>query len=526
VPPADLTRREFLALSGSALAGAWLAQACAHFAPRSPFSLGVASGDPAPDGFVLWTRLAPDPLSTDPAAPGGLAGGDVPLAYEIATDDGMRDVVLRGAATAEAAFAHSVHVEVAGLEPARPYWYRFTSGAAESPIGRARTAPAPGAKLERLRFACASCANYEHGWFSAYRHLAADDPDLVIFLGDYIYEYVEKRRPTVRAHSDGVDATTLPLYRNRYAQYRLDPDLSALHQSVTAIATWDDHEVQNDYADRWSQTFDDPQEFLKRRAAAYQAFYEHMPLRPSRARPNGPAMRVYERFAFGDLVEVSLLDGRQYRSREACWAKPDHGGGHLETDATCPERRDPRRTYLGAAQEKWLLDGLVRSRARWKLLAQDVLMAQLREKMPDGQVGFWTDDWNGYPANRSHLLQTLHEHRVRNAVVLSGDIHSFWANDLKLDFDAPRSPTVASELVGTSITSYPPPYEKFAAFLPDNPHVRFFDSRVRGYMVSELEPQRLTTRFRAISDPQDRDAKLTTLATFAIEDGKPGPVPA
>ncbi|HTO55337.1 MAG TPA: alkaline phosphatase D family protein, partial [Myxococcota bacterium] len=489
-----------------------------------PFSLGVASGEPAPDGFVLWTRLAPDPLSKDPGSPGGMSGGDLGLGYEIARDEGMRDVVQRGSATAEAAFAHSVHLEVTGLEPGRPYWYRFTSGAAQSPIGRALTAPAPGAPLAKLRFACASCSNYEAGYFASYRHLAAENPDLVLFLGDYIYEYIETKRPTVRKHSDDVEPTTLPGYRNRYAQYRLDSDLQNLHGSVSALVTWDDHEVQNDYADRWSQDFDDPEHFLQRRAAAYQAFYEHMPLRPSRVRPRSGSLDLYGRFGFGDLLEFSVLDGRQYRSREACYAKPDHGGGHVETDASCPELRDPHRNYLGPAQESWLAASLSKSRARWNVIAQDVLMAQLRERLPDGKIGFWTDDWNGYPVSRRKLLQTIHDQRVQNALVLSGDIHSFWANDLKLDFDDPRSPTVASELVGTSITSYGLPYDRFAGYLADNPHVRFFDSRWRGYMVSDVTPERVTTRFQAISNPQDPNAALSTLATFVVEDGKPGPV--
>jgi alkaline phosphatase D len=529
---APVTRRRFLRLAGRTIAGAVAAPAltrsagifCARWPASDPFSLGVAAGDPSPDGFVIWTRLAPDPLSADPAAPGGIEGGDRSVGYEIASDDSMRSIVQRGTCSAEAAFAHSVHLEVSGLAAGRPYWYRFTSGDAQSSIGRALTAPAPGTKLERLRFACASCSNYESGYFAAYRHLAAEQPDLVLFLGDYIYEYLDTHRPTVRTHSDGVEATTLTTYRNRYAQYRTDPDLQRVHACAPALITWDDHEVQNDYANEWSQDFADPQQFLKRRAAAYQAFYEHMPLRPSLSHPNGAALRLYDRFAFGDLVELSLLDGRQYRSREACYRAPDHGGGHVETDASCPERLDPARSMIGAAQEAWLAEGLARSNARWNVLAQDVMMAQLRERQPDGASAFWTDDWNGYPANRRRLLRQLHETRARNPVVLGGDIHSFWANDLKLDFDDPRSPTVASELIGTSITSHPPPYEKFAAYLADNPHVRFFDSRWRGYLSIEVTPDRLTSRCQIISNAVDPAASLSTLATFVVEAGNPGVV--
>jgi alkaline phosphatase D len=237
--------------------------------PTDPFKLGVAAGAPTPNGFVLWTRLAPDPLSADPDAPGGMRGGSLDIAYEIADDPDMRNIVRQGTATAEADFAYSTHLEVSDLQSARPYWCRFRSGDAATRIGRAVTTPDPGSSLDGFRFAYASCSNYEAGYFSAYRHLAEENPDLVVFLGDYIYEGIDPRPGKVRVHSDGVAAATLPTYRNRYAQYRLDPDLQRLHAEIPALMTWDDHEVQNDYADRWSETFDDPQQFLRRRAAAY-----------------------------------------------------------------------------------------------------------------------------------------------------------------------------------------------------------------------------------------------------------------
>src|SRR5579885_939392 len=502
-----LDRRTFLRLAaGSAAAIAAPAVLGRAGGPRwaaNPFALGVAAGDPAPDGFVLWTRLAPDPLAADPATPGGMRGGDVTLGYEIAADPAMREIVRRGDAAAEAAFGWSAHVAVAGLAPGRPYWYRFTSGGAQSRIGRAMTAPAPGAPLGRLRFAFVSCANYELGYFSAYRHATEEQPDLVIFLGDYIYEVVLPAARAVRHHSDGVEASTLPTYRNRYAQYRLDPDLQRLHAEIPALMTWDDHEVQNDYAADRSETFGDPAQFLARRAAAYQAFYEHMPVR---RRPSGPSMRVYDRFAFGDLVEFSVLDGRQYRSRQACYAPPDHGGGHQETDARCPERRDPARSMLGMAQEQWLYDGLARSTRRWNVIAQDVLMAAFRQRDPQGEAAYWTDDWNGYPAARARLLRHIRDARVANPVVIGGDIHSFWANDLKLDFADPRSPTVATEFVGTSVTSNGPPYELFNSWLSDNPHIRFFESRRRGYVAVDLVPERMTAHFRTVSDVRDPNA--------------------
>jgi alkaline phosphatase D len=474
---------------------------------------------------VLWTRLAPDPLSTDPDNPGGMNGGDVTLRYEIAGDEAMKTIVRRGEATAEQAFAYSVHLDVAGLQPGRPYWYRFLSGDATSAVGRAVTLPAPGASLDQLRFGYVSCSNYEHGYFSAYRHLTDENPEFILFLGDYIYEAIEENRPIVRRHSGGVEASTLPTYRNRYAQYRLDPDLARLHALVPALVTWDDHEVQNDYADKYSEFFDDPGQFLIRRAAAYQAFYEHMPVRPILSHPNGPLMRVYDRFTFGDLIEVSLIDGREYRSREACYRPPDKGGGHLESNASCPERLEAGRTMIGFDQEAWLYSALAHSKAQWNLIAQDVLMAQLREKQ-DGVDNFWTDDWDGYPANRARPLKRIHDTNVSNPVVVSGDIHSFFANDLKLDFDDQSSPIVATEFVDTSISSYGPPYDLLAQTLPDNPHVHFFESRRRGYVVVDLERAKMQVRMRVVADAHDPKADISTLRTYAVESGHPGVVEA
>jgi alkaline phosphatase D len=527
--PADSSRRAFLQrcsiAAGGLLLPNWVrAAASPSWSTGDPFSLGVASGTPSADGFVLWTRLAPDPLSNDPQMPGGVRPDRYPVQYEIATDPQMRTIVRRGEAPADPRFAYSVHVEVGGLAAARPYWYRFSCGDARSRIGAAATLPGSDATPAKLRVGFVSCANYEHGYFAAYRHLADEHPDLAIFLGDYIYEYIDKSPSKPRTHSDNAEATTLPLYRNRYAQYRLDADLQRLHAEVPCIVTWDDHEVQNDYADKWSQTFDDPGEFLKRRAAAYQAFYEHMPVRPSASLPNGPDMRIYDRFRFGELAEISLIDGRQYRSRAACWGPPDHGGNRVETEAACPELRQPDRTLLGAEQERWLFDGLARSQTRWNLIAQDVLMAQLRERNRDGEVQFWVDDWNGYPAARQRLITHLHDAKIANPVVLSGDIHSFWANDLKLDFDDAASPVVASEFVGTSVSAHPPPYDLFMKFMPDNPHVRYFESRKRGYAMLEIEPKRMTAHFRSLADVTLANTEVETLKSFVVAEGRPGPV--
>lgn len=522
-------RREFLR-EGFGLAAAMAApniigRASAgsrQWAKGDPFSLGVASGDPVPDGFVIWTRLAPDPLSSDPWTPGGMNGPDIPVAYEIAKDPAFHDIVLQGDAPAEAKYAYSVHLEVNGLEPGRPYWYRFASGEAQSRVGRAMTAPKPGSPLDRLRFGFVSCSNYELGYFSAYRHLADEQPDFAVFLGDYIYENIETRKPTVRKHSDGVEATDLRTYRNRYAQYRTDADLQRLHAEVPALMTWDDHEVQNDYANMWSQTFDDPNAFLARRAAAYHAYYEHMPLRPSLSQPNGPNMRIYDRFSFGDLAQFFVMDGRQYRSKPACYLSPDKGRSHLETNQGCPERLEPQRTLMGTIQEEWLYNRLSASQSRWNVLAQDVCMAEIRQREENGSIGYWTGDWNGYPAARARLLQHIHDAKVSNPLVLTGDIHCFFANDLKLDFSDTSSPTVATEFIGTSVSSPGPSYEFFAKSLPDNPHIKFFESRVRGYVSVELTKERCAVQYRAITDVRDPKATVSTLKSFVVENGRSG----
>ncbi len=515
-------------LKGFGASAAWLAAAPAIAkaiaAPSwtgNPFSLGVAAGAPSPDGFVLWTRLAPAPDAPD----AGMSGPSQPIGYEIATDDAMHRIVQRGAALADADYGYSVHRQIRGLQPGRPYWYRFTSGAASSTVGRAMTLPVK--HLDTLKFAYFSCSNYEHGYFSAYRHAAEENPDFGVFLGDYIYEYVETKHPVVRAHSGGKECETLDEYRARYTQYRLDPNLQFLHASVPSLVTWDDHEVQNDYADKWGEEFQDPDAFLKRRAAAYRAFYEFLPVKPVFSQPHGPDMRLYDRYDFGDLLRVDLIDGRQYRSRQACYdnqkKKGLSGGGHIETPETCPELMDPSRSMIGMAQEKWLFEGLATSKAQWNVIANDVILARLHEGGPDN---YYTDGWDGFPASRQRVLDHIAQSKPSNPVAITGDIHSFWANDLKADFDDPASPVIASELIGTSITSHGVPYDVFAKYLPDNPHVKFFESRQRGYVSVELTRDAMTAKFQAVSDVTDADASLSTLKTFVVEDGKPGPVAA
>jgi len=524
-----VSRRSFLLAGGSAaIVGVAAAAGLAGVQERlrwrggDPFSLGVASGHPTADGFVLWTRLAPHPLTIDPDMPGGLLAPDLPVRYEIAADPAFQRVVQQGWATAEASYAHSVHLEVRGLQAGRPYWYRFACGDAVSRTGRAMTAPPPGAAVERLRFGFVSCSHFEHGYFSAYRHLAAEHPDVVLYLGDYIYEYAAGG-PAVRLLRDRAETTRLAAYRFRYAEYRSDPDLQALHAECPSLVTWDDHEVQNDYADQWSESFDEPDVFLARRAAAYQAFYEHMPLR---TRPNGPSLRIYGRTSFGSLADISVLDGRQYRSRKPCYYPPENGGAYLTNDADCPERKEVSRTMLGMPQEAWLYNGFRQSRARWNIVAQAMMMTELREPYPGDRIGYLSEDWNGYPACRARLLRQIQACKLSNPIVVAGDMHSFWTNDLKVDFADERAPVIATELVGTSVTSIPPPAEAYAKLLAQNPHVRYFDSGRNGYVSVDLTRERMAARLRVVSDVADPDASVSTLKTFVVEDGCPGAVGA
>jgi len=487
-------------------------------AGADPFTLGVASGSPTPTGVVLWTRLAPQPLAPDGL--GGLAGA-VAVDWEMAADEGFRRVVRRGRVRADPAFGHAVHVEVEGLRPGRPYWYRFIALGHRCAAGRTRTAPAPGAPVERLRIAVASCSDWELGWFSAYRHMAEEAPDLTFFLGDYIYEFSypsDRAANLVRRHEQKEDAVSLAGYRRRYALYRTDPDLQALHAAAPCLATWDDHEVQNDYANRWSEDLDVSEaDFLQRRAAAYRAFYEHMPLRRS-ALPRGPDAQIYGHWSYGGLADILVLDGRQYRTPQPC-PTPKTRRGHV---ATCPDLTDPSRTMLGRTQEDWLYHRFRKGQGRWTLVAQDLLVASLEQAAPDGSLGHYTDGWDGYQANRDRMLGALAASGAKNPVFFAGDIHSYWATDLKADFGDPRSQTVASEFVGTGITQDPPPAKAFAEVQAHNPHVRYFDRTTNGYIVADVTAARMETRFRAISDRRDPAATVTTLASFVVEDGRPG----
>ena len=483
--------------------------------PKDPFTLGVASGYARPTGVTLWTRLAPVPE----APGGGMAPEIVPVGWELARDEGMTDIVASGTEYATPEWAHSVHVEPGGLQPNRPYWYRFTAGEARSPVGRTRTANGLGGKPGRLRFAFASCQQYEQGYYGAYRHMAVDQPDLILHLGDYIYE-TSWGRNHVRRHNTPT-AVTLDDYRARHALYKTDPDLQAAHAACPWLLTWDDHEVENDYAaDRAGELF--PTEwFLARRAAAYKAWYEHMPV-PRFMVPAGPHARIYTRAVYGNLATFYMVDDRQYRSHQAC-PRPGQAGGNSVDPAACAELADPKRTLLGAMQENWLEGGLGASRSRWNVLAQQTLMSEFN-RAESGGKSVYTDGWDGYPAARRRLVESMA--KVPNPVVIGGDVHAFYVSQLKADFDDPASPVVASEFVGTSISSQHGGQEWLDKRRAANPHLLLADGRYRGYVRAELTPKRMTVDLRAMESVQTRDAACTTLASFVVEDGRPGPVKA
>ncbi|WP_347552844.1 alkaline phosphatase [Pseudalkalibacillus hwajinpoensis] len=476
-----------------------------------PFTLGVTSGDPLADSVVLWTRLAPEPLNG-----GGMPYHNIPVQWEISKDEKFHKLVDSGTEIARPELGHSVHVEVTNLQPNRQYYFRFIAGKEVSPLGKTKTLPPPGEQLANLTFAFASCQQFEHGYYTAYKHMAEENLDLVIHLGDYIYEYGPNeyiaKTGNVRTHS-GPEIITLEDYRNRLAQYKSDKDLQAAHAAFPWIVTWDDHEVENNYADEIPEKGQSVEEFLKRRANAYQAYYEHMPLRRASI-PHGIDMNLYRRFSYGNLIDFHVLDTRQYRDDQA------NGDGIKPPSA---ESMDPNRTLLGQAQEQWLLEGLSRSEAKWNVLAQQIFFNQLDFDTGEG-IKYNMDAWDGYAANRDRILDHLIKEKVENLVVLTGDVHANWAGDIKKDYNDPSSEILGSEFVGTSITSGGDGAEKRKdtdAILAENPHIKFFND-YRGYVRCTVTPEKWTADYRVVPFVSQPGAPIETRATFEIRDQSPG----
>ncbi|MEX2578443.1 MAG: alkaline phosphatase D family protein [Verrucomicrobiales bacterium] len=508
---ASIRRRSFLHTTSLAAAALWSGRALGAAKafpelPDYPFQLGVASGDPSPDGFVLWTRLAPLPLEDG----GGMPAEPVKVRWAVAEDEAMKKIVAEGTANAVPDWAHSVHVEVEGLRPDRWYHYRFTAGNEDSPVGRTRTLPDRGVMPERLRFAFASCQHYETGFYTAYEHMLQEDLDLVFHLGDYIYEYqgVDER---VRKHH-GPECETLDQYRSRLAQYRTDPALQAMHAAAPWFVTWDDHEFDNNWATDISEEEGvDPVAFLRRRAASFQAYYEHMPLR-TRSLPKGPDLRLHRSADFGELARFHVLDTRQYRTDQPC------GDGNKPP---CDEVYDPEATLLGEAQRDWLFRSLRDSGAKWNALAQQVMMARVDRKAGE-EVTHSMDQWPGYETERRKLLKFLHEQDIANPVTFAGDIHSNWANELLADFDGLGGRSVGTEFVGTSISSSGNGVAEpgnLEALLAENPFVKFHNAE-RGYVACEVTPDTWRTDFRTVEYVDRPGAPLQTRASFVVEDGR------
>lgn len=514
---AGFSRRQLMAI-GWRLGVAAVAQ---PFLPRRllakpifetyPFTLGVASGDPLPEGIVLWTRLAPKPLEG-----GGMPMSVVGVEWEIARDAGFQKVVQKGAALARPELGHSVHVEVAGLEPAREYWYRFRVGDAVSQIGRTRTAPPAGARVDRLRFGVCGCQHYEDGYFTAFRRMAEEQFAFIVHTGDYIYEgraEGSRNGPHFRRHH-GDELYTLVDYRNRYALYKTDRDLMAAHASAPWIVSWDDHEVSNNYAGDVDQNGTPPEIFALRRAAAYQAYYEAMPLRAS-ALPSGSHLRLYRRLHFGSLIDLSVLDTRQWRSDQPC-------GDALRTN--CAGRFAPSQTMMGPEQEQWLFDNLATVKARWTVIGQQVYSFAYDRVKANPGAQFSMDKWDGYVAARQRLYNRLLETRAPNPIILSGDVHQHYGADLKIDFTDPRSATVGTEFTNTSVTTNGDGADvgtTWEATKSDNPHIKYHSNR-RGYIACTATPVDMRADFKIIDKVSVPDRPARIGGSLVVHAGRSG----
>lgn len=520
-------RRRFLTVTGAATALAFAtnlpaagtaaaAELDAAKIDKDPFTLGVASGDPLPGSVLLWTRLAPSPYESD----GGLPPSRVTLRWELAHDERFTRIAKRGDVVAHPEFAHTAHVEVKGLDTDRVYWFRFRAGRWISGTGRTRTAPATAARISELRLAAVSCQAYHDGYFTAYKHLAREDLDVVFHLGDYLYEYPVTSVGGNREYTDrrlpahyNRETITLEDYRLRYGLYKSDPDLIAAHAAHPFVVTWDDHETENNYAGGTPENDVPPEEFLLRRAAAYRAYWENQPLRTPQ-RPAGADMRLYRRRHWGRLAQFDVLDTRQYRSDQA------YGDGW---QVPGPESEAPGRTLPGAEQEQWLVDGWRASRATWNVVPQQVTFARRKDR-ESADYKLSMDSWDGYPASRSRLLDGWQSAGRENLMVLTGDVHVHYGFDLKADFDDPASETLGTEIVTSSITSGGDGAERpgnWDTYMRANPHLRFYNGQ-RGYALVTLGKKSARADWKTVSAVTTPGAPLSTAGSFVTEAGSPG----
>ncbi|TCC65399.1 alkaline phosphatase [Kribbella pittospori] len=502
--------RRTLVLGGLAAAGASAlpvrsAVIAATAAVPYPFQLGIASGEPDANSVVLWTRLAPSPLNAD--GHGGMTDTNIVVDWQVSTTDTFSTLVANGQVTATYATAHAVHVVAGNLNPDSDYFYRFRAQGHVSPVGRTRTTPAIGAAGRDLTMAFTSCSHYEEGYYTVYRRMAEENPGLILHLGDYIYEYgATSGRP--RLHL-GAEIVTIADYRRRYAQYKTDPDLQAAHAVAPWIVVPDDHEVENNYAGTIREN-NTPAltaaQWTARRSAAYQAYYENMPLRPAQAN-SGNSIPLYRRLRWGSLATFHMLDTRQYRNDQACG-----DGWKICSDADLASRSLP-----GNAQETWLLDGLNQHLGTWDIIGQQVFFARRFNS-----TGASMDSWDGYRASRARIQQGWVDRGTRNPVVLTGDVHRAWANDLKADYTNANSATIGTELVTSSVTSSGD--GDGSTTVPDvgtNPWLKFYNNR-RGYVRATLSPTQLQADFRAVAKVSEHGAAATTVKSFVVQEGRPG----
>ncbi len=463
-----------------------------------PFTLGVASGDPEATSVVHWTRLAPA---------GGSLDGELALTLEVATDEQFENLVSTQAIVTDAAQGYSVHGLTMGLDPDSWYWYRFRTGEFTSPTGRSRTTPEPGTAAAALTFATASCQHYESGFYTAHRDIAASGVDLVVWLGDYIYEGAA--RPAgdgiVRSHGTP-EPTTLDDYRARYALYKSDEDLQAAHAACPWLVVWDDHEVENNYA---ANTAEDGSPLDRRRAAAYRAWWENTPTRLEA--PTAADEVIYRAFEWGSLLDMSLLDTRQYRTDQAC------GDVTLSTDPPCPETFDPDRTILGTEQREWLFGRLGKAGATWNVLGQQVILGDFTL---DGAVLNY-DQWDGYPVERDALLQRVVDGGVENFIVLSGDVHFAGVGNLRAP-GGPENPLIGAEFVATSISSSGNVDPGLIDLVKSIGDVVDADLAHRGWIRHTVTPSSWTAEYRIVTDALATDSAVSVFGTYLVEAGAPG----
>ena len=502
-----MKRREFIISSTLGLAAAQASAplvAEARFT-RNPFTLGVASGDVTHDSVVLWTRLAPQPLAAD----GGLGEDAIPVCWELFRDEDMQQLIRSGEEAAVSQLAHSVHVDIRDLEPGQVYWYRFSAGSYASENGRTKTLPAPGNRPDSIRFASVSCQNYTHGYFIAYDHIVADAPDFVLHLGDYIYEtsYGE----TFRRHETEDMPPTLDGFRRRHALYKTDESLKRAHARLPFFSTLDNHDA----------VIDTDPATMAARAAAYQAWYEHMPTR-GYGNPGDNRFLIRRTIQAGELAQVNFPDTRQFRARQLPCSgdRSPHGFGNYVV--RCPEMLAEERSMLGEEQENWLTHNILANSAPWNVIASSSVFSPFNLDI-DGKTYNFAGSWDGYPANRDRVVDAIKRSNTGHAVILSGDMHSFWAIDgTQSRALADRFPGV--EFVSSSISAnWPDQMDKpITDNLERNPQIKFYEPDKRGYLLHEVTAKEWQTTARAVDNVRDEQSEVFDLARFVVDNGKPG----